>query len=168
MQLIVLLLFVGTISRQQQSDFDLKNLKFMELDFYVTKEAIVNALGKGKRLATNYECGFFAYDQKGAPYYQLVYPNFNYIGSDKEKFFYLENVNFDTAGIVTIKYLERELTGRTTEAEFVRIFGDSVKADFVKKGEENSLLLYSKGSDDGAVFIFRKERLFKLQYWTPC
>ena len=166
--LTILLLQIGAISHGQQSDFDLKNIKFKGLEFSTTKESIIKSFGQGKRVETNYECGFFTNDQEGGPYYQLVYPEFNYIGSDKEKFFYLQNVEFDAKGRVKINYLGNELTGETTEGEFVKIFGEKVKNNFVKHSDHNTFLLYSKASDDGAVFFFRDGRLFRFEYWTPC
>src|SRR5688572_2737723 len=113
--LTILLLLIGTISRGQDSDFDLKNIKFKGLEFSTTKKAIINSFGEGKRVETNYECGFFTNDQEGGPYYQLAYSNFNYIGSDKEKFFYLQNVDFDAIGRMKVEYLGKDLTGKTTE-----------------------------------------------------
>ena len=169
-QLVLTILFLLTaiISRGQESDFDLKNIQFKGLEFSATKKAIINSFGEGKRSETNYECGFFTNDQEAGPYYQLVYSNFNYIGSDKEKFFYLQNVDFDAKGTIKVKYLEKELTGKTTEEEFVKMFGEEVKSNFVKHGDHNTFLLYSKGSEDGAVFYFKNGRLFKFEYWTPC
>lgn len=114
----------------------------------------MNIVGRGKQIETNYECGFFASDQEGAPYYQLAYPDFTYIGSDKEKVFYLQSVYFDSNGSIKLKYLEKELTGETT--------------DMVTRNNANMLLLYSKDSDDGGIFWFKNGRLFKFEYWTPC
>ena len=166
--LTILPLLIGIISRAQSSDFDLKSIKFRELEFSTTKSAVIKSFGKGKRVETNYECGFFTNDQEGGPYYQLVYSGFNYIGSDKGKFFYLQNVDFDGKGRVRMKYLEKELTGKTTEDEFVKIFGEKVKSNFVNHGDHNTFLLHSKGSDDGGVFYFKNGLLFKFEYWTPC
>ena len=166
--LTILPLLIGTISNGQQSEFDLKNIKFRELGFSTTKKEIINSFGEGKRVETNYECGFFTNDQEGGPYYQLVYSDFDYIGSDKENFFYLHNVDFDAMGSIKVKYLDKELTGKTTEEEFVKFFGEKVRSSLVNHGDHHTFLLYSKGSDDGAVFSFKNGRLFKFQYWTPC
>lgn len=168
MRLIALLLVFGTIFEEQQIDFSLKNLRFKGLEFSTTKEAIVAAVGQGSRVETNYECGFFSIDQEGGPFYQLMYPAFNYIGSDKEKWFYLEHVNFDTGGNVELVYLKSKLTGKTTVAEFAAMFGDKAEEVVAELRDDNSILLYSKGSDDGAIFLFKSGRLFKFHYWTPC
>jgi hypothetical protein len=167
-QLTILLLLIGTITHGQQSDFDLKNIKFKGLEFSTTKESIIKSFGQGKRVETNYECGFFTNDQEGGPYYQLVYADCNFIGSDKEKFFYLENVDFDALGSIRLNYNGIVLNGKTTEEEFVKIFGEKVKDNFVKHDDHNTFLLYSKGADDGAVFWFKNGRLSKFEYWTPC
>lgn len=111
---------------------------------------------------------FLQATRKVRPIINWFIPVVNYIGSDKEKFFYLENVDFDAKGTVKVDYLENELSGETTEEDFLKIFGNTVKRDFVKKSGGNSILLYSKGSDDGALFTFKDGRLVKLEYWTPC
>jgi hypothetical protein len=168
MRFIAVLLMLGAISQDQQIDFHLKNLKFKGLEFGTTREAIVAAVGQGRKVDTNYECGFFSNDQEGGPFYQLVYAKFNYIGSDKEKLFYLEHVNFDAEGNIELMYLKWRLTGKTAMAEFARMFGDRAKDVVAELRDDNSILLYSKGSDDGAIFWFKNDRLLKFEYWTPC
>jgi hypothetical protein len=71
-------------------------------------------------------------------------------------------------GKMKIDYLSKVLTGKTTEEEFVKIFGEKVKNNFVNHGDYHTFLLYSKGSDGGAVFYFKNDRLYKFEYWTPC
>jgi hypothetical protein len=167
LRLTILLLLIVTTSRGQESDFDLENLKFKGLGFITTKEIIVKSFGQGKKVETNYECGGFANDQDRGPYYQLVYADFNYIGSDKEKFT-LENVNFDINGNIKMYYKNIVLSGRTTESDFIKIFGEKVKGNLVKHSDHDTFLLHSIESDDGGVFSFRNGRLYKFQYWTPC
>lgn len=166
-ELTILLILIATISRGQENDFELKNIQFKGLEFSTTKEKLIKTFGQGKKVETNYECGFFANDQEGGPYYQLVYLDFDYIGSDKDKFF-LQHVNFDTKGKIKIIYSGTELSGRTTKDEFIRMFGNKVKERFEKSPDKDSILLYSKGSDDGAIFTFRDNKLTKFEYWTPC
>ncbi|MBI3220730.1 MAG: hypothetical protein HYZ44_14545 [Bacteroidetes bacterium] len=163
----ILLLLITTISHGQQRDFELRSIKFGGLDFSTTREAITKSFGKAKNVQTNYQCGFFVNSQAGGPYYQLVYTDFNYIGSDKEKFF-LQNVNFDIKGRIKINYNDKELSGKTTKDDFSKIFGDSAKEYFEKHLQENKLMLFSKKSDDGAIFTFKNGRLIRFEYWTPC
>ena len=166
-RLTIFLLFISTIVLGQQSDFDLKKIKFNGLAFSTTKEIIIKSLGEGKKVEPNYECGFFANDQDGGPYYQLVYNDFNYIGSDKEKFL-LEKVGFDVNGTIKMNYGDKLLSGQTTESDFVEMFGENIRDNYEKRGDRSTFLLYSKGSDDGALFIFEKGRLHKFEYWSPC
>jgi hypothetical protein len=151
----------------QQVEFDLNQIKFHGLDFSLNKDLIIETFGNGKKVDTNYECGFFTNDQEGGPYYQLVYPDFNYIGSDKEKF-YLANVNFDQVGRIKINYGEKDLNGQTTKEDFIIMFGEKAKKNFEKYMDTETLLLYSKEGDDGAIFRFKNGRLIKFEYWTPC
>ena len=167
LRLTLALLFITSVSIGQQLDFDLKNITFRGLEFSTTKQEIINNFGETQKIETKYECGFFSNDQEGGPYYQLSYGHFNYIGSDKERF-YLEHVKFDAKGETKVLYLNNELTGQTTQEEFIRIFGDKARDHFEKHPKENSVLLFSKGSDDGAIFTFKNGRLEKFEYWTPC
>jgi hypothetical protein len=144
----------------------LTKIKFRGLEFSTTKQTIIKALGQPKIVDTDYECGFFSNDQPGGPYYQLVYSDFNYIGSDKEKF-YLQKVNFDSKGNIIIKYGDKELSGLTTKEQFCKIIGDTFDNIF-KNPDSDSILIYSKDSDDGAAFTFKNGRLLIFEYWTPC
>jgi len=166
-ELTILFLLLTTISCAQQADFDLKNIKFGEVEFISTKALITKLFGQAKKVETNYECGFFTNDQPDGPYYQLVYTGFNFIGSDKGKFF-LETVSFDLKGQIKFNYLGNELNGRTSKEDFVKIFGGKAKDYFVEHPDSDTLILHSKDTDDGARFTFKNGRLFKFEYWTPC
>ena len=165
--ILTIFLLLITIPNAYQVDFDLKNITFKGLEFSTTKAKVINAFGAGKKVETNYDCGFFSNDQEGGPYYQLNYGSFNYIGSDKEKF-YLENVDFDLKGKIVLKYGDKDLHGQTTKDDFIKIFGDKAKEHFEKYPEDDSILLFSTGSDDGGTFTFRSGKLVKFEYWTPC
>ncbi|SHG71033.1 hypothetical protein SAMN04488109_1508 [Chryseolinea serpens] len=166
-RLTILFLLLTGILQGQQNDFDLGNIKFRGVDFVATKDKIIKSFGQPKRVDTNYGCGFFSNDQPGGPFYQLVYTSFNYIGSDSGKFF-LENVTFDLKGQTKIKYGESELSGQTSEADFIKIFGSKAKELLEESPNKDTVLLYSKDSDDGAIFTFKNGKLFKFEYWTPC
>jgi hypothetical protein len=166
-RLTLFFLFITSLSYGQYDDFELSKIIFKGVEFSTTKRRIIESFGQGKIIYTNYECGFFSNDQEGGPYYKLVYSDFNYIGSDKENF-YLQYVTLGTDGVTKIKYADKELNGRTTKEEFIKIFGKVVKDYFDKNPEDDSILMYSKGSDDGAIFWFQNGRLVKFEYWTPC
>jgi hypothetical protein len=166
-RLTILFILLTTVLRGQEHDFELKAIRFRGLEFNTTRRTIVKSLGQGKKVDTNYDCGFFTNDQPNGPYYQLVYADFIYIGSDKEKF-YLQTVYFDTNGKNKLQYKNNDLTGLTTKDDFIGIFGDAASKHFQENPEKDSILLFSKGSDDGAIFTFRNNRLIKFEYWTPC
>jgi hypothetical protein len=167
LRLTILFLLLTGILHGQQSDFDLGNIKFRGVDFVATKDKIIKSFGQPKRVDTNYECGGFSNDQPGGPFYQLVYASFNYIGSDSIDFA-LENVTFDLKGQTKMVYGKNELSGQTTEEDFVKILGSKVKKIFDERPNKDSVLLYSNDSDDGAIFTFKNGKLFKFEYWTPC
>jgi hypothetical protein len=145
--------FLTVVAYGQLSNFDLNKIKFRGLEFSTTKQTIIKAFGQPKIVDTDYECGFFTNDQPGGPYYQLIYADFNYIGSDKEKF-YLQKVKFDSKGKMIIKYGDKELSGLTTKEQFCKIIGDAFDNIF-KNPDSDSILIYSKDSDDGAAFTFK-------------
>ena len=166
-KLIIFLMLIATISLGQICSFELKNIKFRGLDFTIEKEIITKTFGPGERIETNYECGDFTNDQKNGPYYQLVYDYFIYIGCDNEKFL-LQQVNFDIKGKAKIIYLNKELNGQTTRDDFFKFFEIQANEYFKKHPDKNSILLLSKGSDAGAIFSFKDNKLIKFEYWSPC
>jgi hypothetical protein len=162
-----ILLTLFTISSfGQQYNFDLDKLKFKGLGLETTKKVITEQFGQGRRIETNYECGFFASDSPGGPYYQLVYTDFAFIGSDKEGF-YLQSVDFDTNGNMKLEYGDQVLSVRTTKEDFIKLFGDIVKQHFDNPDNE-AIVLIATDRDDGARFTFKDGRLARFEYWTPC
>jgi hypothetical protein len=167
-RLTILFILISSMSRGQQSDFELVNIKFKGLEFKTTKENIIKSFGQGKKLETDYECGFFTNDQAGGPYYQLVYADFNFIGSDKEDFI-LQSVKFDSKGNITIRYKDKELSRQTNKEDSIKImYGDKEWEKLKNRFDIDVLIIYSKNGDDGAKFIFKDGRLDKFEYWTPC
>jgi len=164
--LTILLTLITICSFGQQYNFDLDKVKFEGLGLKTTKKIIIEQFGRGRRTEVNYECGFFSTDQTGGPYYQLVYTDFNFIGSDKEDF-YLQSVDFDSKGKMKINYADKVLNGRTTKEEFIKMFGDIVREHF-NNPENNAIVLIANDRDDGARFTFKDGRLTRFEYWTPC
>jgi hypothetical protein len=129
-------------------------------------KVITEKFGQGRRVETNYECGFFTNDLPGGPYYQLVYIDFTFIGSDKEEF-YLQSVDFDPNGKMKLNYADKVLNGQTTKEDFIKIFGETVKRHF-DNPDNKAIVLIANNSDDGARFTFKDGRLVRFEYWTPC
>jgi hypothetical protein len=162
----ILLTLISICSYGQQYNFDLDKVKFKGLGLETTKKIIIEKFGQGKRIETNYECGFFALDNSKAPYYQLVFNDFKFIGSDKDKF-YLHIVDFDLKGKIKIDYGDKILNGLTTKDEFIEMFGEIAKKHF-DNPDNQAIILIADGRDDGARFTFKDGRLVKSEYWTPC
>jgi hypothetical protein len=167
LRLICLFILLTNFVQAQQVDFELNKIKFNGLAFFSTKDVIVKTFGQPQITYPHYTCGFHGDDQSGGPYYQLKYKDFNFIGSDKEEFI-LEKVSLDPKGKIKIMYADKELSGLTTKTDFIKILGDVAKQHFEKYPEKDSLLLFSKGSDEGAIFTFKSDRLIKFEYWSPC
>ena len=167
LRLTILFLFIAIISYAQEDVIEFEKITFKGLRLISTKAKIIESFGEPRIVDTNYECGAFANDQPGGPYYLLSYNGFNYIGSDKDTFT-LHSIVFDQEGILKLYLDGRELSGISTEDDFSKLFGGEVKDRFVKHSDHNTLLLYSKDSDDGAIFTFKSGKLHKFEYWTPC
>ncbi|MEM8966546.1 MAG: hypothetical protein AAGE93_09015 [Bacteroidota bacterium] len=165
--ILILSIALSTDLIFQEEDFDLNKIEFQGLSFFVTKSEVVTKFGNPRINEPNYECGFYSNDQPSGPFYQLVYEDFNYIGSDQEKFL-LEEVLFDKEGQITIKYDEQKLNGLTTKKGFAAIFGSYAKDLIDKYPEEKAFILFSNESDDGARFTFESGKLIKFEYWSPC
>jgi len=163
----LLFTFFFTVLNAQQDAFDLDKFEFRGLAFHLEKEQVLAALGPSEVHYPEYECGFHSMDQPGAPFYQLVYSNCTYIGSDKE-IFQLERVNFDEQGKTILKYGPSELSGQTTREGFSVIFGDYAREQFKKHPEEDGIILLVPDNDDGALFTFKDGKLSKFEYWSPC
>lgn len=58
----ILLTLITISSFGQQYNFDLDKVKFKGLGLKTTKKVITEKFGQGRRVETNYECGFFASD----------------------------------------------------------------------------------------------------------
>ena len=166
-RLLILLLLLALSAGAQQSEFDFSKIKFKNLGFREAKESIIRSEGQPKIVDTNYECGSYAKDQPDGPYHQLQYKGFNYIGNDKEEFV-LENVSFDPKGKVKFEYGSIELSGLTTKPKFLEMFGDIPKKHFIDSPNKESILLFSKETGDGAMFVFQDGKLVKYSYWSPC
>jgi hypothetical protein len=164
--LFLLLTTLTTIIYGQEVQFDFKNLNFKGRNFPITKDSVIKTFGKPRIAFRDMTCG------DGEPqelYYQLLYSNFSFISSDKDRFFILERVDFDLKGKIKLNYGDKVLSGRTTKSEFITIFGDSAKIYFENHPDYNSIILYPKDSDDGAEFIFKDGMLLCFcHYFLIC
>ncbi len=159
MTIFTLILIFHSTFLGQQEGFDLNKIKFGGLDFFVSEEKIIATFGEPKIIDPGYECGFYSNNQTGGPFYQLVYDNFNYIGSETENF-QLENVEFDLKGETRLMYGNHEISGLTTKHEFAKLFE--------KYPDNDIIIIFSIVSDDGARFRFKDGKLTKFEYWSPC
>jgi hypothetical protein len=155
--------FSTPILYAQKVDFEFKFMKFQGIEFVTSETDIIKSFGKAAKAKTDYECGRFSIENPKGPFYQLKYAGFNYIGSAKGKFF-LENVEFDKEGRLKIAYKDKKVSGKTSRAEFAEMFNENTIEEF----DKNSLIIYSKGFDDGAKFTFKNGLLVAFEYWTLC
>ena len=165
--ILTLSIFLSTSLIFQGDDFDLNKIGFHGLNFFATKSEVMAKFGDPKINEPNYECGFYSNDQPRGPFYQLVYKDFNYIGSDQEKFL-LEEVLFDKEGQININYGSQKLNGLTTKRAFAEIFGSYAKELIDKYPDNKAFILFSNERDDGARFTFESGKLIKFEYWSPC
>lgn len=164
--MFLLLVLTNTCVSQVRIQFN--KLSFNNLHFSTPKDSVLKVFGAPDSIVyPDYECGFYANDQPGSPYYQLHYKNLNYIGSDKENF-KLENVYFDSLGVINIKYKNIILSGKTTKAEFAAALGTKSSSLFDLYTDPDAITILSANSDDGITFYFKANKLIRLEYWSPC
>ena len=144
------------------SGIDWYKLKLDNYSIFTTKDKLIKKYGAGKRNKPDYECGAFTDEQPGAPYHQIVYPSFTFIGGTKGNFLLQEYVFSDNA-IGTLTYKDKKLSNATTIDEFIQIFDLRLK-DI----NTEHVFLHSFTSDDAASFTFKNNKLSKLRYWTDC
>jgi len=164
--LISLIILFSSIFAEAE-DFNWNYLKHDGLDISKPKSDLVGKYGEVKKVFPDYECGFYADDQSGAPYYQFKYPFFTYIGSDKESFI-LEEFNFSKNNLSNLSYKGKELSSSLNKYEFSDIFGEMAVKYFQKYPSENSIRFFSMTSDDAATFRFVNGALASYSYWSPC
>ncbi len=162
-QTIYIFLIVLLIEPQ----FDLKKIEINGLPYRSSKEEIIRIFGEPKINFPNYECGFHSEEQDGGPYYQLIYPDIIFIGSDLENFQF-EKIEINLNKAIIVKYNGQLLNHETTIEDFVKIIGPDAEKLLDSNQNEENILIYSNNSDDGAFFSFRNRKLIEIQYWSPC
>ncbi|MCB0397558.1 MAG: hypothetical protein KDD36_12960 [Flavobacteriales bacterium] len=161
------LIALPALSFGQDSGFDMDKLKFHGRGLHIPKDTIINMFGEADIAYPEYECGGFSSDWQGCTFYQLKYQYFNYIGCDSA-LFTLEKVTMDHQGEVKLYYDGMPLTGQTTKADFINIFGKGTVSRFRQDENGESVLLLAKGYDNGFRFVFRDGKLSSCEYWTSC
>ena len=155
---------------------DFSALSYKDLSFFSSKAAIIQHFGEPEIHFPRYECGFHSdVEQSEGPYYQLIYPNITFIGSDKEGFIF-ERIHFDPLGENTLKYKEFSFSGKATVEEFGQAFPKEEGVQkFVSMYPESSYVSLANYSpeyqvymDDRAGFYFAKGLLVKYEYFSPC
>ena len=144
------------------NDFKWNELKHDGKKITSTKSDITNRYGNGKFKRPNYECGFHS----GESYYQIIYTEFTYIGSDDEGVI-LEQFKLNKAKKSQLTYKGIVLNRKINKEEFARIFGNQAEEYFLKYPDSNTILLHEK-SDDAALFEFDNNFLISFSYWSPC
>ena len=164
--LILFMLMVVSLSSQAR-DLIYKEFLLNDKLTSITQNEIQKYYGKGKIKLTNYECGFYANEHNGTPYYQIIFNELIFIGNDKESFS-LQHFFFTENTKNTISFKGVELNSNTTKAEFIEIFGKFSETHFRENPNSNEILLFYSKSDDGARFKFKNNKLVEYIYWTPC
>lgn len=157
---------------------------FMEINgipLVANKSSIVKLFGKPQRIyRPHYDCGFFSEDQ-GHPYYLLQYANLNWIGNEKEGY-QAEDIFFTPESNYQLTFKGHSLSANTSIQEFMKLSG--IKEFTTSKAGESPEdllrfthrnpniikaidLLPAKG-DGKYIFFFVKDKLVKVELWTPC
>ena len=115
------LAFSTSLSFGQELRFELELIKFKGLSYESSKGEITKIFGTPKIIDPQYECGAYSESQPGAPYEQLIYKSFIFIGNEKENYI-LDQITFYEKGI----FLEIDgykLSNATSKDRFIKLFG---------------------------------------------
>lgn len=167
---IILLLFMSLVDcHAQEGSIDFSVLRLKGLEFTSEKKAIVKAFGEPlKMVEPKYECGFHSEDEQGEKYYQLVYDNIVFIGNEKEKYG-IESIDFNSTSDFSLEYGKWKLNHKTSINDFVKIFGESIRENFMESDSETTgVLLFFRDADSGLKFTFKSGYLTTMEYWSPC
>ncbi|PIQ50323.1 MAG: hypothetical protein COW03_00355 [Cytophagales bacterium CG12_big_fil_rev_8_21_14_0_65_40_12] len=161
------LAFSTSPSFGQELLFELELIKFNGLSYQSTKDEIVKIFGIPKIIDPQYECGAYSESQPGAPYEQLIYKGFIFIGNEKEKYI-LQEITFDSKGEIFLEIDGHKLSNATSKDRFIELFGEKAKTYFDDNLYAEEIKLYPKDQDSGYIFSFEEGRLLKIHYWSPC
>ncbi|WP_299703966.1 hypothetical protein [uncultured Pontibacter sp.] len=153
----------------QDGMLDSSMLRLKELKFFSEKAAIEKVFGAPKKITEpKYECGFHSEAEQGQKYYQLVYDNIVFIGNDKEKYI-IDSLDFRLDKTLTVRYGKWNLNSKTSVDDFVKIFGEAIREDFIDQEDgTTSMALFFKKGDDAMAFSFEGGYLVAMHYWSPC
>ena len=162
------LLLVSNIAFGEIPRFDSDQFKFKDLGYITNKQKILKITNLVKIITPpNDECSYFSAGNPYGPYQQFIFPNFSYIGGKNQRFL-LEYITFDSKGKVIAYYDDKKLSGLTTKDDFFKIIGSNAKEYYKDSKITNTIVLYSKGSDDGVKFEFKHKKLVAIRYWHSC
>ena len=160
MKIFILLLSFLLAQQMLGQNIDFKKIQYNGLNFYSTKNQIIQKLGRAKKIYNpNYECGFLSDEEQNDKYLTLDYGKIKFTGNSKEKYL-LEMIDFKDETVVVF-YGKIKLNSQSTDAQLSKIFGMKIKAN-------GSRLIPSNNGDDGVRIELKKGKLTKIEYWSPC
>ena len=163
--IILIILFFTEISFAQNLNLD--EIKFNGLNFYSSKNQIIEKLGKPKKEYTpNYECGDFSSEEQGVIYYNLDYGNIKFTGNENAKYA-INEINFANDKSLILYYKNHKLTCETTLNELTEIFGKEI-INQIGNRLNGSFLIRHPEYDNGIRFEVKNGKLITLEYWSPC
>ncbi|WP_268033802.1 hypothetical protein [Algoriphagus sp. PAP.12] len=172
MSTIILLIFSFLTSNlQEKTTFDASKFTLDGISCFQTTEAeIKKTYGDVVLTETDYECGFFSVDQPGSPYFQMIYPNINWIGNSKEGY-QIDEIKFDPEGKIQLKYEDFVFSGLNTQEELESFMGEKSNSIQIHQRDDEvlrSLFNYFDKSDDALMLILKGGKLIEFHYWSPC
>ncbi|MCA4778007.1 hypothetical protein OBK27_12700 [Empedobacter falsenii] len=162
---ILIILFFAELSFAQNLDFD--EIKFNGLNFYSSKNQIIEKLGNPKtEYIPNYECGDLSSDLKGVAYYNLDYGNVIFTGNQKENYL-IRKIDFENDKSLILYYQKHKLTCETTLNELVEIFGKQI-IELIGSEPNGAFIIQHSEYDNGIRFEIKNGKLITFEYWSPC
>ncbi len=167
---LILILFISSalINKIYTQNLDFGKLKFDGLNFFSSKNEIIDKLGEPIRIyKPDYDCGGLSSEWQGVDFFTLDYGKIKFTGNDKDEYL-IEEINFEKDHTIGLFYDGFNLNYATDLEKFVQIFGKEILNNLRLNNTEQIIIIYSKGRDDGIKLVFKDNKLIKFYYFTPC
>ncbi|MGB0430252.1 MAG: hypothetical protein ACPGLV_07235 [Bacteroidia bacterium] len=114
----------------------------------------------------NYDCVFLFSAQGEKPFWCLNYGYYSFAGNN-EFGFVLKQLIIDSQQNQVLHFYGNVLNKNTSKKQFQDLLFKKLDQYFIILPDSGTIINY-KNSDDGLIFTFKNDRLYKVEYYSPC
>jgi hypothetical protein len=172
--IIVSITILNFSGAQNIGPYNTTDLTVNGVPFHTSKATILKTFGKPiKQFKPQYECGFLSAEEQGEIFYSLQYKGVKWTGNKKSKYV-MEELFFTKGPKYVVVLSGKKLSGQTSLSDFIKLSG--VKQDAIHTITPNQypdrvttyVDFYQNNSDDKFIFNFIDDKLYSIEYWSPC